>query len=399
MTVAHPQLAKKNAKPSVGVIGSASICPYSSDHWALEEILYHVTQNALSSAGIGINDIDGIVVAGNDQIDGRAISIMAASGSVGGVDRDILSTPSSSEHAFIMGAVRVRSGLFQTQLIVAWSPIEVSSIGEAQRLAADPYFHRLLPLDELASHALQASAIIARTPDAEPAARAVVAKNRRNGLRTSEFIANQAIEPVNIGSGRMLRWPISEDMVGPITGGAVALVIASDKFISERCLEEVAWLDGMGWSTESGFLGDRNLSSSPGLFAAGERAYRFAGIEDPVTQIDVAEVADATAYQELLAYEGLGLCRRESWWTELRGGHFDRTGKMPVNVSGGSLFINPVFCTGLRSIAAAAGYIRHRRGLPATKRAMRSLAHGASGFAMQYNTVVVFGAERAEPLS
>ena len=31
-------------------------------------------------------------------------------------------------------------------------------MSEAQRLGADPYFHRALPLDELSAHALQASA-------------------------------------------------------------------------------------------------------------------------------------------------------------------------------------------------------------------------------------------------
>ena len=50
---------------------------------------------------------------------------MMASGSVGGVDRDIMSTPSASEHAFILGALRVATGQFRTQLVVSWSPTEV----------------------------------------------------------------------------------------------------------------------------------------------------------------------------------------------------------------------------------------------------------------------------------
>jgi predicted TIM-barrel fold metal-dependent hydrolase len=77
------------------------------------------------------------------------------------VDRDILSTPSSGEHAFVMGALRVASGHFRTQLIVAWSPTESSSISEVQRLAADPYYHRRLPLDEMGAHAMQANVLLA----------------------------------------------------------------------------------------------------------------------------------------------------------------------------------------------------------------------------------------------
>src|SRR3954453_11228533 len=90
-----------------GGIGVAVMPRVSGERQSLEELQYEATQLALRDAGITIEDIDGIVVAANDQYDGRAISIMMASGAVGGVDRDILSTPSAGEHAFVMGALRV----------------------------------------------------------------------------------------------------------------------------------------------------------------------------------------------------------------------------------------------------------------------------------------------------
>ena len=102
----------------VGVIGSAVFAPRYPDRTSLEEALHAVAKSALRDAGLSIEEIDGIVVASCDQLDGRAIAIMAASGSVGGVGRDILSTPSSSEHAFVLAALRVRSGIYNTQLVV-----------------------------------------------------------------------------------------------------------------------------------------------------------------------------------------------------------------------------------------------------------------------------------------
>ena len=53
-----------------------------------------------------------------------------------------------NKHAFILGALRVATGQFRTQLVVSWSPTETSSLSEAQRLGTDPYFHRALPLEE-----------------------------------------------------------------------------------------------------------------------------------------------------------------------------------------------------------------------------------------------------------
>ena len=164
-----------------GVIGCTIRPVIAARDRSLEELIYDTAQLALTDAGITIDDIDGIVVASNDQFDGRSISVMMASGSVGGVDRDIMSTPSASEHAFILGALRVATGQFRTQLVVSWSPTEVSSMSEAQRLGADPYFHRALPLDELSAHALQASAIERAQPDARAAAEAVAEKNRAHG--------------------------------------------------------------------------------------------------------------------------------------------------------------------------------------------------------------------------
>ncbi len=369
-----------------GVIGCAIRPVIASRNRSLEEIMYDIGQAALADAGLTIEDIDGIVVASNDQFDGRAIAVMMASGSVGGVDRDILSTPSASEHAFIMGALRVASGQFQTQLVVSWSPTEVSSMPEAQRLGNDPYFHRALPLDELSAHALQAAAIEAKTPGARNAAEAVAAKNRAHGQ------VAWPNPPVTPPAGK-LRWPITPAMTTEPVTGAVAMVLASPDFIRQRELSDVAWVHGMGWATEPSFLGDRDLTTAPALLAAAERAYADAGINDPATAFDLAEITDATPYAELLAYDALALCPRQDWQSRLAAGHFNRGSHLPVNLSGGVLTWNPVFCTGMIRIAEVANQIRGRAGAHQVPNARTGLAHAGSGFAMQYQSAIVLGKE------
>ncbi len=366
-----------------GVIGVAIMPRITGDRRSLEELIYDVSQLALRDAGLGIDDIEGIVVASNDQYDGRAISVMAASGSVGGVDRDILSTPSAGEHAFVMGALRVASGQYRTQLVVAWSPTEASSLAEAQRLAADPYFHRRLPLDEPASHALQASALLAAVPGIAEMAREVAEKNRRNGAHAYPDLVRDA------PAATARRWPLQEGMLAEPMTGAVALVLASDAYAQERGIAEVAWISGMGWATEPSFLGDRDLAEAPALQAAARQAYGEAGITSPAEAIDVAEIADTTPFQELLAYEALGLAPRPSWGDRVADGRFGPEGEMPVNPSGGALSLNPVYCTGLIRIAEVANQVRGRAGRHQRAKVRTGLAHAASGFAMQYNTVVV----------
>lgn len=373
----------------IGITGVAIHAPRSTDARALEESIYAVTQAALRDAGVSIEDIEGIVVAGNDQLDGRAISVMAASGSVGGVDRDILSTPSAAEHAFVLGTLRIASGQFKTQLVVAWSPLEVDSVSYALTLANDPYFHRALPQDELSAHALQASALEAAVPGLRPAAIAVVSKNRKHGACAYPDRRIGPVEEAFIAAGKPLRWPLTDTMVCPPDFGLVAMVLSDDEAMATLDMKHPAWIRGMGWATEPGFLGDRDLAQLPSLQAAREQAYRAADITHPATAFDLAEVADATPYQEFLAYEGLGLCRREDWVGHVAKRRTMRDGTVPVNLSGGAQCFNPVFCAGLVRIAEAANQVRGRAGPHQLARPRRAVAHAASGPAMHYNTVVV----------
>jgi len=367
-----------------GVIGVAIRPRIDGDQRSLEELLYDATQAVLADAGITIDDVDGIVVASNDQYDGRAISIMMASGSVGGVDRDILSTPSAGEHAFVLGALRVACGQYRTQLVLSWSPTEASSIPEAQRLAADPYFHRRLPLDEMASHALQASALMAQVPGLDGMAEAVLRKNRENGRRAyPELVETPAAD------AKPTRWPLpAGSTVAPVTG-VVALLLAGEDFVRERGHADTAWIAGMGWTTEPAFLGDRDLAEAPALREAARQAYAEAGIEEPLVSVQVAEISDATPFQELMAYEALGLAGREEWPVASEDGRFGAEGKLPVNLSGGVTCLNPVYCTGLIRIAEVANQVRGRAGPHQKPGVRRGLAQASSGMAMQYQTVVV----------
>lgn len=367
------------------IIGCAIRPAITGRDRSLEEIIYDISQAALADAGLTIADIDGIVVGCNDQFDGRAISVMMASGPTGGVDRDILSTPSSSEHAFVLGALRVASGQFRTQLVVSWSPTEASSLSEAQRLGADPYYHRALPLDELSSHALQASALNHVWPNAWVFAETVAVKNRRHAATAWPD------PPAKPGPGPA-RWPLTERLTTEPVTGAVAMVLAGKDFVTERGSLHPAWLRGMGWATEAAFLGDRDLATAPALVEAARQAYAEAGITDPTTAFDVVEITDATAYAELIAYDALGLCPRAEIAARLAEGWFARGGRSPVNLSGGVITFNPVFCTGMIRIAEIANQVRGRAGPHQLDGAQLGLAQAGSGFAMQYQSAVILGA-------
>jgi acetyl-CoA C-acetyltransferase len=275
-----------------------------------------------------------------------------------------------------MGVLRVASGQYRTQLVVSWSPTEATALNEVERLNADPYFHRRLPLDEMASYALQATSLIGKVPAAQGAARALAGKSK----------GGAAIDPK--------RWPLEVGMASRPVTGAVALVLASEDFVAERPALRPAWVRGMGWATETGFLGDRDLASAPALEEAARHAYAEAGISTPEDMFDVAEICDPTPYQQLIAMDGLALSARAKWSDDIAAGVFDRCGRVPVNPSGGVRAVNPVYCTGLIRIAEAANQVRGVAGDHQIEGVKTALAHAASGFAMQYQTVVVLGQDK-----
>ncbi len=378
---------KSKAPQQCAVIGTATFRPDQSQ--SLEEAIHHTTLAALKSAGLSVDDIGGIVVAGNDQLDGRAISIMMASGSVGGVGRDIQSTPSASEHAFVLAAIRVRSGLFKTQLVVSWSPLEADSVHDVEHLAADPYFHRSLPLDELSASALQACRLTHEVSDIGDAALGVAQKNLNHSHRRE--VGNGRVPQVDEAISKY--WPFTKGMLAPAAYGVVAAVIASEEVVASTAQKRPAWITGLGWATEPSYLGDRDLAQLPSLKAAAHMAYLDAGVDASQVQFSLAEVADRTPYQEMLACEGLGLNQRREWKSADAQQNFAVGGRVPVNLSGGSTFFNPVFCKGLLSVVDAANQILGSAGSIQLEKVERVVAHAASGFAMQYNTVVVMQAD------
>ncbi len=373
------------------VIGSAIMAPITSDRRSLEEILYEVTQEALRNAGIDMEEIDGIIVASNDQIDGRAISIMAASGSVGGVDRDILCTPSAGEHAFVMGVLRVASAHFETQLVVSWGVTEASSLPEVERLSADPYFHRHLPLDDLSSFALQANALIEVAPHSQDIAAELVEQNLQRGAKAYPHAVSSSETAASIALSKPVRWPLRESMVRSPVTGAVALVLASESYVKQHHITKPAWVSGMGWATETAFLGDRELAQAAALEEAARQAFQGASI-DSVGQIDVAEICGATPYQELLAYQALGIAGQDQWSDVVRGKYVGPV----LNPSGGTASINPVFCGGLVRIAESVNQVRGTAGLHQVPSVDIALAHAASGPAMMYQTVVILESKQGE---
>ena len=176
----------------------------------------------------------------------------------------------------------------------------------------------------------------------------------------------------------MLAYPITFSERKPVCDGAVSLILATEEK-AKKLTDKPVWITGFGSSFDVHNLGERDLSESISLETAAKKAYKMAGITDPVKELGLVELSEHYAYQEMLWSEGLGLCQRGEGGKLLDSGATARDGKIPINVSGGLLCGNPRLVAGMNRVVECALQLRGEAGERQIDVGNKVLAHGTSG--------------------
>jgi acetyl-CoA acetyltransferase len=197
----------------------------------------------------------------------------------------------------------------------------------------------------------------------------VVVKNQRHGMLNplaqygSELTAEQVL------ASRPIVWPFTLLMCSPISDGAAAAVLVSDRVAqaSERPVRIAASVV---------------RSAGPAARvsqAAAAAAYEMAGLGPD--DLDCVELHEAAASAELVLYEQLGLAAPGEGAALIRTGATRLGGECPVNTSGGLLARgHPIGATGLAQIHEAVTQVRGRAGARQVEGARVALAQNAGGW-------------------
>lgn len=356
------------------------------DDLSLEELIYETVTGLLRETNVSIADIDHVAIASSDGLDGRAISSMVTMSSAGGYFRDLINCSSSGEHALVMAVLRVLSGRSRLALVANWGKPSEAPVPVIDNLSFDPFFYRDLRLERTSLLALQATAYAEHAGvSPELAARLVGAarERARRNPRALEQPAGMTQPP----RSNMVAWPLRVDELPPYADGAVAMLAGNEEAARALGLPFVA-IAGLGWAYDTYWSGGSDLWRLSSLAAAAHRAYRQAGVADATAQLDVVEVMDVTPYHALMACEALGLCPAGE------GGRFAEDvlgGRAPValNPSGGLHAGYTDFAAGLDRVAELYHQLTGTAGACQVPGARRGLAHAASGFAAQVNSVFI----------
>lgn len=172
---------------------------------------------------------------------------------------------------------------------------------------------------------------------------------------------------------------LTKSMCCPTSDGSACAILASEAFVKKHGLEgqaiEIAG-QSMKTDTPSTFQESSMIKMVGGdmTAAASAEAYKQAGITPD--QIDVVELHDCFAANELITYEGLQLCKKGEAHQFVERGDNDYGGKVCVNPSGGLISKgHPLGATGLAQCAEMVWQLRGEAGKRQVKNAKVAVSH------------------------
>jgi acetyl-CoA C-acetyltransferase len=356
------------------------------------DMVYDVTTRAMADAGYTLEDIDSVVTISNDFWDGRTISSMAIQEVAGAHDKNVATVEGDGTFGAFYGAMRVLGGN-KTTLVVSHSK---GSEGDPKFITNgmfDPVYHRPLGMEAISAAALQANAYMTRYGITEEQCAMVSVKNHGNARLNPLAQLPKALTVDEVMNSKKISDPLKLWDCSPVSDGAAAIIIANEQY-AEKADSTPVWIKGIAHCAEAYLLGDRDLTVPAALKDAAGRAYRMAGITDPLSEIDVVELYDAFSYMEPLWLEGLGLCDPGQGGNFTEQGATQMGGALPVNPSGGVLSAHPVLVAGLARIIEAALQIRGEAAERQVNGVNTALAHGINGLNGQSHCVWILGNEK-----
>jgi len=342
------------------------------------DMVFEAVTKALDDAEIGIEDIDNVVTVSNDFWDGRTISSMAITDACGSYGKNVSTVEGDGTFGALYGLMRILSGSFRSTLVVSHCKGSEGSNPLITNAIFNPIYERSIGLDSISSSALQARRYMEKYGIPEEQCALVSVKNHRNALNNPFAQIGMHITVEDVMESKVLSDPIKLLDSSPISDGACAIILADER-MAKRVTTRPVWVKGIGHSTDSYNLGDRDLAEPGALIRSAQKAYSMAGIEEPFEEIDVAEIYDAFTYQELLWSEGLGFCERGNGGKLIESGETTMGGGLPINPSGGVLSAHPVLVAGLARIAEITIQLREEGNDRQVEGAKIGLAHGLNG--------------------
>ncbi|MEV8546441.1 acetyl-CoA acetyltransferase [Streptomyces sp. NPDC051572] len=178
-------------------------------------------------------------------------------------------------------------------------------------------------------------------------------KNHRNGARNPRAQFRKEVAMETIADSPLVAGDLGVfDCSGVSDGAAAAIVVRAED--AHRYTDKPLYVKALSFvsgAADGNVDPDYDFTTFPEVASSAREAYRQAGVQDPRTEIAMAEVHDCFTVTELVLMEDLGFADRGTAWKNVLAGTYDLDGSLPVNPDGGlKAFGHPVGASGLRML-------------------------------------------------
>ncbi|MFZ2529278.1 MAG: thiolase domain-containing protein [Rhodococcus sp. (in: high G+C Gram-positive bacteria)] len=387
------------AKQPAAVLGTGQTHYVAKRHdVSMSGLVREAIDRAMIDARVDWDDIDAVVIGkAPDLFEGSMMPELAMVDAIGATGKPMLRVHTAGSvggSTANVAASLVQSGVHRRVLAVSW---EKQSESNAMWALSTPVpFTMPVGAGAGGYFAPHVRSYIRRSGAPEHIGAMVAVKDRLNGAKNPYAHLKQPdITLESVQASQMLWDPIRYDETCPSSDGACAVIIgdADSAAAQESSGYRVAWIHATAMRTEPTTYSGRDQVNPHAGRAAAAALWKDAGIVDPLTEIDCAEIYVPFSWFEPMWLENLGFAEEGSGWKLTEGGDTAIGGRIPLNMSGGVLSSNPIGASGMIRFAEAAIQVMGKAGDHQVDGARKALGH-AYGGGSQYFSMWVVASER-----
>ncbi|MEU5265758.1 thiolase domain-containing protein [Amycolatopsis sp. NPDC021455] len=358
-------------------------------------LLREAIDRAMLDAQVEWADIDAVVLGkAPDLFEGVMMPELFLADSLGATGKPLLRVHTAGSvggSTALVAASLIQAGVHRRVLTVAYE--KQSESNAMWGLSILPPFQMPVGAGAGGYFAPHVRSYIRRSGAPEHVGAIVAAKDRRNGaLNPYAHLQQPDITVESVRASQMLWDPIRYDETCPSSDGACAMVLG-DEAAGDAVEGGAAWIHATAMRTEpTTFAGRDQVNPRAGREAAAA-LWAEAGITDPMSEVDVAEIYVPFSWFEPMWLENLGFAPEGEGWKVTEKGETAIGGRLPCNPSGGVLSSNPIGASGMLRFSEAAKQVMGRAGDYQVDGARRALGH-AYGGGSQYFSMWLVGSEK-----
>ena len=356
--------------------------------------MFEAASRAYEDAGVNPRkDVQSFVCCTEDFWEGISITDEYMPDQLGAVLRPLCTISSDGIVGLATACMHIMSGIADIAVVESHSKIsDVLNPSEIASFGFDPiYTHNHLDVDPRFLAGMEMARYLKESGTKREHCAQVAVKNKKNALLNPRGVHGADVDRATVQNSQVAASPLTELESSQGIDASIVFVLASAAK-ARKLGDQTVWIRGIGWSSDTPVVEDRDFASAAYVDQAASRAYKMARVGVPASYFDLAEIDDTYAFKELQGIESLKLAKKGKAGKMLESGIFDRDGRLPVNSSGGSLGVGHLLeATGLHRTLEAVLQLRGQAGRLQISKAKKALVQSWRGLPTATGAVAVLG--------